>query len=177
LSAANVEVFVSLKTTSTAPNMQLTRTQPGFFQGTGLNALALAMLLAFAGNTAHALSLGRLNVLSSLGEPLLAEIDVPQITEAEAASLRIGTASPDTFRAAGADFNAALAGADVKLLRRADGRAYLRVTGNRAVNEPYMDLILEANWASGRIVRDYTMLFDPPSLRATPAPGYPCTNQ
>lgn len=164
---------MSLKTIPTAPNMHMSRTQPSFRQGTGLNALALAMLLALAGNAAHALSLGRLNVLSALGEPLLAEVEVPQITEAEAASLRIGTASPDTFRAAGADFNAALAGADVKLLRRADGRAYLRITGNRAVNEPYMDLILEANWASGRIVRDYTMLFDPPSLRATPAPIVP----
>ena len=164
---------MSLKLHPTAPNMQLSRTQPGFRQGTGLNALALAMVLAFAGTTAHALSLGRLNVLSALGEPLLAEIEVPQITEAEASSLRIGTASPDTFRAAGADFNAALTGADVRLLRRPDGRTYLRVTGNRAVNEPYMDLILEANWASGRIVRDYTMLFDPPSLRPSPAPVVP----
>lgn len=153
--------------------MQQSRTQPGFRQGSGLNALALAMVLAFAGTTAQALSLGRLNVLSALGEPLLAEIEVPQITEAEAGSLRIGTASPDTFRAAGADFNAALAGADVRLLRRADGRAYLRVTSNRPVNEPYMDLILEANWASGRIVRDYTMLFDPPNLRPNTAPVVP----
>jgi FimV-like protein len=40
-----------------------------------------------------------------------------------------------------------------------------------AINEPFVDLILEVTWASGRIVRDYTMLFDPPSLRPlTPPP-------
>lgn len=134
------------------------------------------MVLAFAVTTstsAYALSLGRLNVLSSLGEPLVAEIEVPQITDGEAESLRIGTASPETFRAAGANFNPALTSVDVRLLRRADGRAYLRITGNRAVNEPYMDLILEANWASGRIVRDYTMLFDPPDLRVRATPLVP----
>src|SRR5690606_23074339 len=48
---------------------------------------------------------------------------------------------------------------------------FLKLEGSRPVGEPFMDMLLEANWASGRIVRDYTLLFDPPKLRpAAPAP-------
>jgi pilus assembly protein FimV len=58
---------------------------------------------------------------------------------------------------------------EVKLQRRADGRSFLRLTSSRPVTEPFVDLILEANWSSGRITRDYTMLFDPPNLRSASA--------
>ena len=57
----------------------------------------------------------------------------------------------------------------IKLQRRADGTAVLRLSSDRPVNEPFLDLVLDANWGSGRIVRSYTMLFDPPALRR-PAP-------
>ena len=51
------------------------------------------------------------------------------------------------------------------------GTAVLRLSSDRPVNEPFLDLVLDANWGSGRIVRSYTMLFDPPALRAAPAPA------
>ena len=140
----------------------------------GLHAVAAAALvsaLAFHLNDAHALALGRVVVQSALGEPLRAEIEVPEISAAEAASLQVGLASADAFRAAGVDVNPAFTGLEVTLQRRADGRAFLRLRSQRPINEPFVDLIIEASWASGRIVRDYTLLFDPPSLRAaTPAP-------
>lgn len=139
-----------------------------------LHAVAAAALLC-ASLTHHtdasALALGRVVVQSALGEPLRAEIDVPDINAEEAASLRVGLASGDTFRAAGVDVNPALANLQISLQRRPDGRAFLRLTSSRPVTEPFVDLIVEANWSSGRVVRDYTLLFDPPSLRAaTPQP-------
>lgn len=139
-----------------------------------LHAVAAAALLCTTlayQNDAQALALGRIAVQSALGEPLRAEIDIPEISADEAASLRVGVAPVDTFRAAGMEFNAALADLQISLQRRPDGRQFLRVTSPRPVNEPFVDMILEANWASGRIVRDYTLLFDPPNLRqAAPAP-------
>ncbi|MEN9844194.1 MAG: FimV N-terminal domain [Pseudomonadota bacterium] len=134
----------------------------------GLRAVALASLLCVS--QAQALSLGKVSVLSALGEPLIAEIDVPQISTDEEASLKVGVASSDTFKAAGVDFNAALIGAEIKLRRRSNGRVFLRLESNRTVNEPFLDLILEANWASGRIVRDYTLLLDPPNTRNPVSP-------
>jgi pilus assembly protein FimV len=115
---------------------------------------------------AQALALGRIVVQSALGEPLRAEIDVPDINADEAASLRVGLASGEAFRAAGMDFNPALSSLQISLQRRANGTAFLRLTSSRPVNEPFVDMIVEANWASGRIVRDYTLLLDPPNLRA-----------
>lgn len=132
-------------------------------------AASVALLMGVTCNSAMALSLGRLTVQSALGEPLRAEIDIPDIGQDEADTLRSTVATPEAFAAAGLDFNAALTSVRVSLQRRADGRAYLRVTSDKAINEPFVDLVVEAQWASGRMLRDYTMLFDPPNLRAVPA--------
>ena len=132
---------------------------------TAIASLAAA-LVGLSASSAFALALGRVTVLSALGEPLRAEIDIPEINAEEAASLKTSVASPEAFRAAGLDYNAALAGVQISLQRRADGRAFIRLSSDRPVAEPFVDLILEASWATGRIVRDYTMLLDPPTLRA-----------
>ena len=128
-------------------------------------AAAVAALFSLCGSNAAALSLGRITVQSALGEPLRAEIEVPSINAEEAASLKAAVALPEAFRSAGLDYNPAMAGMQVSLQRRADGRAYIRLSSDRAINDPFVDMILEASWATGRIVRDYTLLFDPPSLR------------
>jgi pilus assembly protein FimV len=116
-----------------------------------------------------ALSLGRITVQSALGEPLRAEVDLLDINAEEAASLQPSVASPESFKAAGLDYNPALSNLQASLRRRSDGRAYIRLSGERVINDPFVDLILETRWSSGRIVRDYTLLFDPPNLRTTTA--------
>ncbi|MGH6640923.1 MAG: FimV/HubP family polar landmark protein [Polaromonas sp.] len=132
----------------------------------GALASAIALLGSLASLEAHALALGRITVQSALGEPLRAEIDIADINPDEAASLKAGVAAIDTFKAAGLEYTSVVAGLQINLQRRADGKAYLRLTSSRPVTEPFVDLILEANWASGRVTRDYTMLFDPPNLRS-----------
>lgn len=104
-----------------------------------------------------------MNIRSALGEPLRAEIEVTEITAAEADGLRINIASPAAFNAAGVNYNPALGDVRVNLQRRADGRYIISLSGNRSMNDPFIDLLLEANWSSGRMVRDYTVLLDPPS--------------
>ncbi|MEO7150953.1 MAG: FimV/HubP family polar landmark protein [Burkholderiaceae bacterium] len=144
--------------------MKRTSTLAGRFALTGI---ALAAACLGAGN-AMALGLGRLSVQSALGESLRAEIDITTMTPEEAASMRVRIATPDAFRAAGVDYNAVLPGTQAVLLRRSDGRPYLRLTSNRPVQEPFVDVILEVTWPSGRLVREYTMLFDPPTLARAP---------
>ena len=135
----------------------------------GALASAVALLGSLATLEAHAVALGRITVQSALGESLRAEIDVSDLSAEEASSLRIGVASADVFKSAGFEYSALAASLDVKLQKRADGRSYLRLTGNRAVTDPFVDLIVEARWSSGRVTRDYTMLFDPPKLQASGA--------
>lgn len=135
-----------------------------------LHAIAAAAVLCIGlaqTGEAQALALGRIVVQSALGEPLKAEIDVPDINTEEAASLRVVLASSEAFRAAGMDFNPALSSLQISLQRRANGSAYLRLSSSRPVTEPFVDIIVEAQWASGRIVRDYTLLLDPPNMRAS----------
>ncbi len=135
----------------------------------GALASAIALLGSLASLEAHALALGRITVQSALGEPLRAEIDIADIKPDEASSLKAGVAPPDTFKAAGLEYGTVAAGVEVTLQRRADGRSFLRLSSSRPVTEPFVDLILEASWANGRITRDYTMLFDPPALRSSGA--------
>ncbi len=118
---------------------------------------------------ASALALGRITVQSALGEPLRAEIDLPQITPAEAETLKANTATPEVFRAQGMEYSPTMNNLQVQLQRRADGSAVLRLSSDRPVNDPFVDLVLDASWGSGRLVRSYTMLFDPPVMRR-PAP-------
>jgi pilus assembly protein FimV len=135
-----------------------------------LTGVALAVGLLWAAQ-AQALGLGRLTVQSALGETLRAEVEVTSITAEEAASLRLRVAPPEAYRAAGVDYNPALTSAQVTVVRRPDGRSVLRVTSDRAVLEPFVDVIIEATWASGRLVREYTLLFDPPSTRVAQSPA------
>ncbi|MGJ7542735.1 FimV/HubP family polar landmark protein [Variovorax sp. LT1R16] len=132
-----------------------------------LSALGAAIALALGGAAldAQALSLGRITVQSALGEPLRAEIDVAEINASEAEGLRVNVGSPEAFRTAGVPYNAALSEVRSTLQRRADGRYVVRLSSNRSVSDPFIDLVIEASWGSGRITREYTVLLDPPSSR------------
>ena len=147
--------------------MKRNSTFAGRFALTGVAAAALCL----AAPAASALGLGRVQVQSALGEALRAEIDVTSLSPEEASNLRVRVASPEAYRAAGVDYNNVLPNTQVELLRRADGRPYLKLTSDRGVQEPFVDVILEINWATGRLVREYTMLFDPPTLARAPAPA------
>ena len=132
-----------------------------------LTGIAAACACLWA-SQAWALGLGRLTVQSALGETLRAEVEVTSITAEEAATLRLRVAPPDAYRAAGVEYNSALSTAQVQAVRRPDGRTVLRITGDRSVTEPFVDVIIEATWATGRLVREYTLLLDPPGARAAP---------
>jgi len=136
----------------------------GPFALTQLAAAAAALALAVISTSAYSLGLGRLSVQSALGETLKAEIDITSLSAEEAGTLKVRIAPPESYRATGVEYNSVLTGTQVQVTRR-DGRTLLRVSSDRAVQEPFVDVILELTWASGRLVREYTMLFDPPSAQ------------
>jgi pilus assembly protein FimV len=140
---------------------------PGRFALSGVAAAALCLFMP----SAWALGLGPLVVKSALGEGLRAEIDVSSMTPEEASNLKIRIANPEAYSAAGVDYNNILSETKVSLQRRGDGRPYLRLSSDRAVQEPFVDVILELNWNTGRLVREYTLLFDPPVTRTAQVPA------
>ncbi|MDY0746253.1 FimV/HubP family polar landmark protein [Paucibacter sp. R3-3] len=125
-------------------------------------AAALALATAAASMPAWGLGLGRLQVQSALGETLKAEIDLTSLSSEEAGTLKVRVAPPELYRSNGVDYNAVLTGTQVQV-QSVGGRNVLRISSDRAVQEPFIDVILELSWSSGRLVREYTLLFDPPS--------------
>ncbi|MDP1674697.1 MAG: hypothetical protein Q8L65_16480, partial [Burkholderiales bacterium] len=123
-------------------------------------ALAVALLL-LAPWMAHAAGLGRLTVQSSLGQPLNAEIDLVAVRGDEASTLAVRLASPDAYQQANLQYNAGMTGLKLSLERRPNGQSFIKVTGSRPINEPFIDLLIELSWSGGRIVREYTALLDP----------------
>ena len=132
------------------------------------SALVLAIGLAFAAPIAHGAGLGRITVQSALGQPLRAEVEVTAVNREEATTLAVRLASAAAFRQANLEFNPALAGLRVSLDRRGEGGYVVRIASPNAVTEPYLDLLLELTSSTGRVVREYTILLDPPALRASP---------
>ena len=126
-----------------------------------------ALVLALSGSQAFALSLGRVVVQSAIGEPLRADIDFLDIAADEATSLRTSVASPEAFRAAGLSYNASVVGLQASLQKRANGQLFIRLTSAGPITDSFFDLLLEASWASGRILRDYTLLFAPAKTGAS----------
>ena len=132
-----------------------------------VSRLALAGLTLAMFATAHAAGLGRLAVHSALGQPLDAQVDIPTDPSDDVGTLQVRLASPNEFKEAGIDYNAALATLHLHLGSGPDGMV-LHLTSARPVNEPYLDLLLELSWSGGRVVREYTILLDPPALREAP---------
>jgi len=126
-----------------------------------------AALLGLISPQAMALSLGRVVVQSALGEPLRADIDFLELSPEEASTLSTTIASPEAFRAAGLAYLPAVSGLQASLQKRADGRMFVRLSSSGPMTESFFDLLLEANWASGRLLRDYTLLLAPAKAAAT----------
>jgi pilus assembly protein FimV len=126
-------------------------------------AVASAVLLS---SVANAAGLGKLTVLSALGQPLRAEIELTAVSNEEAAGLVAKLASSEAYRAANVEFNPALLSLRFAVEQRG-GRQFVRITSPQPLNEPFVDLLLELSWNNGRLVREYTFLLDPAELRAT----------
>ena len=131
----------------------------------GIVAAALSLAACFA---AQAAGLGRLTVLSPLGQPLLAEIEIVSLQPGEEEGLSARLGSPEAFSQAGIEMSPALLGLRISIERR-DRRTLLRLTTPQPVNEPFLDLLIELQWASGRLVREYTFLLDPPEYKSRQA--------
>ena len=121
-------------------------------------ALSLAFGLAVISPQVDAAGLGRLNVTSGLGQPLRAELEVTSVGRDELPTLQVRMAPLAAFRAANLDFNPALTSLRFTLDKRPDGGYVVRITSAQPVNEPYLDMMVELTWATGRVIREYTVL-------------------
>jgi pilus assembly protein FimV len=125
------------------------------------SSLVLASLMALP-SAAFALGLGDIRLLSPLNAPLDAEIELVDVTPEEMQTLKAQIASRETFTRYGLEWPVFLSSVQVKTTRSADGRQIIRLKSTDTITEPFITLLVEVNWARGRLVREYTMLLDPP---------------
>lgn len=105
--------------------------------------------------------MGKMNVLSGLGQPLLAEIDLVSVQEDELNGMVARLASPEMFREAQLQYPSHLSGLKFSIEKRSNGTRYVKVISNTPVSEPFIDVLIELNWQTGRLVREFTALLDP----------------
>ncbi|HYF08837.1 MAG TPA: FimV/HubP family polar landmark protein, partial [Acetobacteraceae bacterium] len=131
-------------------------------------------LLACAAIGAEAAGLGKLTVNSSLGQPLNAEIDLVSLQPGELEDLQARVASPESFRDARIEYGPSMRHLRFAVEKRPNGQAYLKVTSQVPINEPFLDVLVEITWPAGRIQREYPILLDPPGYahgKVTPPSG------
>ena len=115
-----------------------------------------------ASNIAFTLGVGSIDVKSALSEPLNAEIQLFSVRPGEGENIRVSLATLKEFTAAGIDRPLHLSYLKFKVVEKGDGNAYIKVYSDRAIREPFLDFLVDIDWPSGRLLREYTLLLDPP---------------
>ena len=111
-----------------------------------------------------AIGLGDINLDSALNEPLRAEIELLSATPEELSSLTVSIASADTFARYGIDRPFYLQQIEFRV-ESGPGGAVIEVRSRVPATEPFLTFLVEATWSSGRLLREYTVLLDPPGFQ------------
>lgn len=118
------------------------------------------------GSQVHALGFGRVHVHSALGEPLRAEIELNGI---QGDTVQAGLAPASAYSQRNLEYSPTVGDIRSQLLQTADGRVLMRLRSSRPIAEPFVDLVVRAADAGGHVVKDFSLLLDPPK-GAAPAP-------
>ena len=124
--------------------------------------LAIAAASALSSGMAHALGLGEVTLQSSLNQPLVAEIELLEVRDLASNEVIPSLASPEEFVKAGVDRQYFLTDLKFTPVLKPNGKSVIRVTSSKAVREPYLNFLVEVLWPNGRLLREYTLLLDPP---------------
>lgn len=137
--------------------------------------LAIAAASSLSTGMAHALGLGEINLKSALNQPLNAEIALMEVRDLASGEVVSTLASPEEFSKAGVDRQYFLTDLKFTPVIKPNGQSVIRVTSSKPVREPYLNFLVEVAWPTGRTLREYTVLLDPPmySPQAAAAPQMP----
>src|SRR5882724_8002045 len=130
----------------------------------GPSKLSLVIALALIGGNAFALGLGSIQVKSGLNQPLDAEIGVTADSPAEASGLTVNLASAEDFQRVGLSRARVSMPIDFSVATNGRGQPVIKLTTKDIVREPFLDFLVEVNWPNGKLLREYTVLLDPPVI-------------
>ena len=140
--------------------------------GKKLTRLIQWFVLTLAATTslnARAVSLGHITLESSLNQPLRASILLGNVQRLSPQDVRVGLAPRTAFQAMGVDWSSNLSDLDFRAVSSESGLR-IELSTEASIVEPYLNFVLELVWPNGRLVREYTVLLDPPVLMAPVRP-------
>lgn len=127
--------------------------------------LALVIGLTIVSQSSLSLGMGKIQVYSSLNEPLRSSIDLLANAEEELDKLSVKLASSEDYQKVGLDKS--FVPANIMVAFDAENPYQINVTSNGPVTEPIVSLLLDVEWGNGRILREFTILLDPPVYEAS----------
>jgi pilus assembly protein FimV len=134
------------------------------------SAVSAALFLISASSNLHALGLGEIDMQSALNQPMDAIIELTAAGSTDLSKVSITLASQAAHQRIGLSRSRILNEFDFKVEQDRQGITIVRVTSDGAVHEPFLEFLLELTWPNGRLLREYTVLVDPPiTMPATPA--------
>jgi pilus assembly protein FimV len=132
--------------------------------------LASAVSLALLPGSSEALGLGGIRAESALNEPFLAAIELHEAAPDELDTVKVKLASPEEFAKVGAPRPHFLTQLRFNPQVSPQGQPVVQVTSREPIREPYLDFLVEIAWPTGRMIKEYTVLLDPPATTSRPAP-------
>lgn len=128
------------------------------------------LLIGLIPSTGFSLGLGPITMKSALNQPLNAVIEIHSIQKGDLDGLVVRMASDSDFKRISVEKTGFLDRIEFNVVKKGAG-AFIQLSTKRPVTEPYLDFLVEARWARGRALKEYTVLVDPPVLTAeAPAP-------
>lgn len=141
-----------------------------------LKYIAFALSLAFTPLPTFAAGLGKLNVLSGLGEPLRADIELLSVTPEELATITAVIANSEAYQNQGIDKPASHSDIKIEVAKNTRGAPILKLKSNQPITDAFLDMLIQVDWSSGRLLREYTLLLDPPGYAGDAAESTPKSN-
>ncbi|MDP3776446.1 FimV/HubP family polar landmark protein [Methylotenera sp.] len=130
-----------------------------------IKQISLAVCMAFMPIVGYTAGLGKLNVNSGLGEPLKVDVELLSVTPEELSTLTAAIASEEAYNVQGITRLGVHNNIKVDLAKSDTGAPILRIRSSTPINDPYLDMLIQVDWASGRLLREYTVLLDPPEYK------------
>jgi len=112
--------------------------------------------------TVHAAGLGNFTLNSYLGQPFRAEIDIVSINKEDISTLSAKLASRKTFQHLSVDYAPFLSEFEISIENRINGQPYVKIASPQQIVEPFLSILVELNWSSGHLIREYVVLLDSP---------------
>lgn len=136
-----------------------------------LKRITVALCMALVPISVFAAGLGKLNVMSGIGEPLKADIELLSVTPEELNSITAVIASEEAYTIQGIEKPASHNTIKVDVTKNAAGTPILKLQSAQPISEPFLDMLIQVDWSSGRLLREYTVLLDPPGYTGEADPS------